>query len=208
MKPLRILIRHLPTRDDRERVYSDPDAECPLLPVDEPALDRLQTAIGSLRKGRPMPLSIYSSPVKRATRTAELVLDSLCAGRPQVDERLSNIRHPQWNGLTQMDVSDTALYRRWHSQPQSVEFPGGESLADVSRRATSFLSDLGPDSDCLIVSHSTMLQVLTCHLLGISTESIWAFYYEPYAATVIADGVLMRFNDTSSAGIDVGALYE
>jgi len=45
MKPLRILIRHLPTRDDRERVYSDPDAECPLLPVDEPALDRLQTVI-------------------------------------------------------------------------------------------------------------------------------------------------------------------
>jgi alpha-ribazole phosphatase len=95
------------------------------------------------------PFSIVHSPLGRAMRSAELVVEEMAAvGRAtpplRMDAGFSEIAQGGWEGLTDAEITarfgdSLAKWRRW---PTMFHAPGGESLDQVTRRAETALSDL------------------------------------------------------------------
>ncbi|GAG11407.1 unnamed protein product, partial [marine sediment metagenome] len=76
--------------------------------------------------------AIYSSPLKRAVKTAEII-----AGYHGLDievaPELIDFDCGDWHGLLRQEVQDKykELYDLWVNHPDKVKIPGGESLNDV-----------------------------------------------------------------------------
>ena len=113
--------------------------------------------------------AVYSSALPRAIETASYV-----AGPHRVsvttDPRLNEIHHGDWEGLSETELPDIDLYRRWREDPTSAALPGAESLGDVRDRAMEAMREIAarhPASDGLVavVSHQIVLAVLKCHVL-------------------------------------------
>lgn len=84
---------------------------------------------------------LLSSPLERARATARIIAARLGAVACQVDDRLIELGFGEWEGLTQTEIKARwpELLRAWKRAPQSVRFPGGESLEEASRRLEDFL---------------------------------------------------------------------
>ena len=113
--------------------------------------------------------AIYSSALPRAVETASYV-----AGPHRVnvitDPRLNEIHHGEWEGLSESELPDIDLYRRWREDPTSCILPGGEPLAAVHDRAVQAMREIAarhPAADGLVavVSHQIVLALLKCHIL-------------------------------------------
>jgi broad specificity phosphatase PhoE len=95
------------------------------------------------------PFAIVHSPLGRASRTAEYVVEALAAaGRASPPLRpepgLSEIAQGEWEGLTDSEISarfgdSLAAWRRW---PTRFHAPGGESLDQVAGRVEGALTSL------------------------------------------------------------------
>src|SRR5947209_6282320 len=100
--------------------------------------------------------AVYSSPLRRSLCLAdELVRVS---GAPlRTDNRLTEIGQGIWEGLYLFEIKARYpdLFERWYLRPDTVVFPGGESLRDVSRRGLSALADIfyrHPDDNVAVVT--------------------------------------------------------
>jgi broad specificity phosphatase PhoE len=85
-------------------------------------------------------VSIYSSPLKRALQTAEIIAaphDIEVTTAPE----LIDFDYGAWQGLSRNTVKDTykSLYQDWLDEPHLVKMPGGESLDDVSKKCASLV---------------------------------------------------------------------
>jgi broad specificity phosphatase PhoE len=80
-------------------------------------------------------VALYSSPLKRALRTAEII-----AGSHHVDvipaPELIDFDYGEWQGLSHGTVEEKykALHDEWLNNPHLVKVPKGESLDDVRER--------------------------------------------------------------------------
>ncbi|MEE8442225.1 MAG: histidine phosphatase family protein [Dehalococcoidia bacterium] len=119
--------------------------------------------------------TIYSSPLKRAVETAEMISDKL--GLPvQVVDDLAEVDAGALDGMTSKDMR--ARYpdfmALWDRDPGSAVMPGGESLAHAQQRAwrsaQSFL-DEHPDGTVVAVSHNFTIGTLVCKALELPLAS-------------------------------------
>lgn len=117
-----------------------------------------------------VPLAVvYSSELTRAKETAAYV-----AGPHSVsihlDPRLNEIHHGAWEGLSEEELPDLALYRRWREDPTCCTLPGAEPLEAVHARAVAAMKEIvarHAESEGLIavVSHQVVLALLKCYVL-------------------------------------------
>jgi broad specificity phosphatase PhoE len=148
--------------------------------------------------------AIYSSPVKRALDTANIV------ARYQkvavlIAEGLIDFDFGEWQSLPEQEVKKLypAILDEWHNNPDKVKMPGGESLADVRRRAVEVVSDVlsRHQGNVLLVSHRVVIKVLICYLLGLDNSHFGNISQDVGGITIFnyADGrfILTRHNDTS-----------
>lgn len=111
--------------------------------------------------------AIYTSDLSRAADTAVEIayFHELPVHR---DPRLREINQGRWEGLTVAEIRarDAELHRRWEAEPQSVTLPGGESVADVKKRALAALDEMLARHTGLIclVTHKVVLTVIRCAL--------------------------------------------
>lgn len=106
----------------------------------------------------------YSSPLRRALVTAEIV----AAGLPvSVDTRLIEIHHGSWQGRTKQDIAEQwpLEWERWNTEPQRFTPPGGEAARSVRARVEEFLSVM-EGTTILCVSHGVVIQTLLSVLIG------------------------------------------
>ena len=147
-----------------------------------------------------------SSQLLRAKKTAELALGEHRKDLLQIDERLQEIAHGQWEGLLAEEITekDPVLFKAWRDVPQSVLMPGGESLQQVLYRAWRGLNEackgLGDDDTLLIVAHDAVNRVLLCRILGLGLDRLWSFRQAPTTINLLeGDSVdnlcLVRLND-------------
>ena len=148
--------------------------------------------------------AIYSSPLKRALDTANIV-----ARRQKVEVRiadgLTDIDFGKWQSLPEQQVKRLYpdLFDQWRTNPHTVRTPGGEDLEDVTRRAVEVVNSIvcGHRGNVLLVSHRVVLKVLICHLLGLDNSHFWNIRQDVCGITIFdyADGrfVLTGHNDTS-----------
>ena len=113
--------------------------------------------------------AVYTSELPRAKETAAYVAGPHSLGTT-VDSRLNEIHHGAWEGLSEDELPDLALYRRWREDPTSCTLPGAESLEAVRDRAVAAMKEIvakHAESDGLIavVSHQVVLALLKCYVL-------------------------------------------
>jgi len=120
--------------------------------------------------------AIYSSPLKRALNTAEII-----AGYHQLSVEiasgLTDFNFGEWQGLAHQEVKDKyrSLYAEWTENPHRVKIPSGESLNDVRNRARGVVDAVISkyEGTVALVSHRVVNKVLICALLGLDNSHFW-----------------------------------
>jgi broad specificity phosphatase PhoE len=194
-----ILVRHGETEYNASEIFRGRVD----VPLNENGIKQAQL-LGEYLSGEKIDI-IYSSPLKRAVKTAEAV-----AGFHQLDvkieDSLNDIDCGEWQGLTLGEVKErySELYQDWLDTPEQVKLPGGESLADVRSRALPFVQDAVMrcgEGKIVLVSHRVVHKVLICALLGLDNSSFWSFKLDTGGITRFNYNgnrvVLTSHNDTS-----------
>jgi broad specificity phosphatase PhoE len=148
--------------------------------------------------------AIYSSPLKRALDTANIIARYQKIG-VQIAEGLIDFDYGKWQSLPEQEAKRLypTLHKEWHNNPHKVKMPGGESLEDVRRRAIGVVDDVLSkyQGSVVLVSHRVVNKVLICFLLGLDNSHFWNIKQDVGGITVFnyVDGrfVLTRHNDTS-----------
>lgn len=195
-----IIVRHGQTawnEGEGERLRGRSDLE-----LDETGIR--QAKASATRVARWEIAAIYSSPLKRAMATAEILAEPL--GR-QVQRLagLIDIDYGRWQGLslTEAEANDPGLYRLWLESPHLVAFPGGEGLGEVRKRVASALEAVltdHPGQTVVLVSHKVVCKVLLCSLLGLDNSHFWQIEQGLCAINLVEierdSPVVLLLNDT------------
>ncbi len=115
--------------------------------------------------------AIYSSPLKRALLTAQIVgrtLDLPAVVEPGFRE----INYGAWEGLTHAEIllQHADVRARWEVDPATEKPPGGETGIEVAERSLVSLRKILENDEhgnFLIVSHKTVHRLILCVTLGI-----------------------------------------
>lgn len=132
---------------------------------------------------------IYSSTLKRAFRTAEII--NTCINKEIIkDSSLNEINFGEWEGLTfdEMKLRPDYNYNEWRLNPHRVTFPGEGSLQKVSDRCLGFVKEIinsNSDKNILIVSHGGILKLVVLGILGIGLDAYSKFYMANASLSII-----------------------
>ncbi len=122
----------------------------------------------------------YTSPLGRAKRTAELVLEGRNVNIIE-DDRLLEMSFGVYEGKDLSDSSDEDLenYREGFNHPEKYVAPeGGESYEELLNRSKDFLNEIVnipeyQDKNLLISTHGVALAALLTLIKGNSLEDFW-----------------------------------
>jgi broad specificity phosphatase PhoE len=149
--------------------------------------------------------AVYSSPLKRALKTAEAIAvpKSLDVN---VAPALIDMNFGKWQGLTTVEVKRQygKIYQSWLEAPEQVTIPAGESLEDVRNRALPFLEEIVAKytgQNVVLASHRVVHKVLICSLLKIGNAAFYNVKLDTAGITRFefdkGRAVLVSHNDTS-----------
>ena len=126
---------------------------------------RQADALGLMLRGRSF-AAVLVSPLQRATETLRRA--SLDAARVRVLEELVEWDYGDYEGLTTEEIRRSVPdWTIW-----TAPVPGGESAADVGRRADLVIARaLDESDDVAIFSHGHLLRVLTARWLGLDVPA-------------------------------------
>jgi alpha-ribazole phosphatase len=152
--------------------------------------------------------TIYSSDLKRALTTAEIIAserNTEVITCPEIRE----VCFGELEGLTfdEVDQRYPEVTKSWIEGDLELTYPGGESLAAFIQRTNAFatrLRTLPPEQTILIVAHSGSLRMLICHLLGIGPQH-WHQLQLDFASLSMVEthsqgAILKSLNNTSHLG--------
>ena len=148
--------------------------------------------------------AIYSSPLKRALKTAEII-----ASNHKLDVAIAtgliDFNFGKWQGLSHQEVKDKykELYTVWTNHPDRVKMVDGESLDDVRKRAIGVVTDVIAkyEGTVVLVSHRVVNKVLICALLGLDNSHFWNIKQDTCGISTFTyeneQFILTKHNDTS-----------
>ncbi len=194
-----ILVRHGQTEWNRvERFRGRYE-----VPLNETGLAQAKKAAGRI-SAHWKPSVIFASPLGRAIQTATPIAQA-CNLIVQPCDGLVEINYGEWQGLTPAEASLRwpDLMAAWYAHPETVQFPGGESLAEARQRVISNLKDicwLQVNKEIVLVAHSGVNRLILLEILGLGNERFWHLHQDPGAINVIEekdhDFSLVSMNDT------------
>ncbi|MHB1376345.1 MAG: histidine phosphatase family protein [Candidatus Humimicrobiaceae bacterium] len=117
---------------------------------------------------------IYSSPLKRAKKTAEIINKFQNKNVDILAEKgFIDINYGKWEGKTYKEVSELypEIYFQWLKNPYNAQIPGGESLYDTQKRSWDALVDIinnNKNKIICIISHRVINKLLLSKMLGIA----------------------------------------
>ena len=194
-----LLVRHGQTEWNRvERFRGRAD-----VPLNETGLAQAR-ATGERVAAEWEPVSVYSSPLSRAVRTAEAIATHFDLP-VQIRPALADIDYGQWQGLTPDEARERwpEEVEAWFSAPQNARIPGGETLDDLRARSMSVVKELGGQHEgqtIVLVGHTVINRIILLGVLGLGNDRFWRLRQEPCAINVFeregAAFVLVSMNDT------------
>jgi alpha-ribazole phosphatase len=132
--------------------------------------------------------AVYASPRLRARETAA----ALAAARgleARLDEGLRELDFGELEGRSYDEIAatDPELYRAWMERPTTVCFPGGESFADLKKRALAALDRIRAEHEAaLVVTHGGVLRAGVAAWLSMPDEAIFRLD-QRYGGVTIVD---------------------
>ena len=146
-----------------------------------------------MRLSRIVPARVYSSPLKRAFHTAEIIMENN-SGDTVIDSRddLMEISFGLWEGLTVPEIKevDAVGYEAWSKTPFSAVPGGGESLEEVGARTCRCAKMMkeagGPGDVTFVVAHAVVLRALIAALMDIEGISLfWRLRFDNCSISVL-----------------------
>jgi probable phosphoglycerate mutase len=201
-----ILVRHGQTEWNREERFRGRAQ----VPLNETGLVQAEVT-GRRIAAEWRPTAIYSSPLSRAIKTAEVIARHFDLP-VQVHPGLTDIDYGQWEGLTPDEVRKLSpkMIDDWFNTPDSIRIPGGETLADVRARAMETINEIvarHEGQSVVVVGHTVINRIILLGVLGLSNDRFWRLRQDTCAMNCIeadmGDFTLVSLNDTCHMRLEV-----
>jgi broad specificity phosphatase PhoE len=176
-----ILVRHGETiwnREGRVQGFSDMD-------LSDVGVDQARQLALSL-KDAPI-LSIYSSPLIRAQKTARIINEYHNAPI-QIEPGLMEMDQGDFEGLTfqELMACEKSFLQKWMSDPASVQMPNGESFIELQDRAWKVIKGIiGKYESALVVSHNFTIAAILCKINNISLSQFRKVCVDTASRTIV-----------------------
>lgn len=139
------------------------------------------------RLGDPSSVKVYSSDLKRAYETAEIIFKNNSI------EKIADFREMNFGlfeGLKYEEIVGRypKLYRDWVDNPEKVKIPNGEGLRDLRKRVKDKLALIlfqQPGKTLAVVTHSGPIRVILCDALKLGLNMFWQIGQETGALNII-----------------------
>ncbi|HZE35759.1 MAG TPA: histidine phosphatase family protein [Candidatus Eisenbacteria bacterium] len=171
--------------------------------------ERQAAALGQALRHRRV-TAVYTSPLERARRTAEIAVEGLGLSVTQVHE-LRELSLGDWEGRTVEEISRLPgdPYTQWVRDPVACLPPGAEPLADVQLRVVGAMSDIAAalpnGQEALVVCHGGVISAYLAFCLGLPLGSIWRLTLSNGSITEVAPPIVRSVNSTRHlAGLAAG----
>lgn len=133
---------------------------------------------------------IFTSPLQRASKTAEAIARRHSAVPYFEDVALLEIHHGEWQGLYTDDVKTRFAegLHEWRHHPTRSQMPAGESFSNVLKRVLDFKERLlveYEDRTVLISTHDVVVKILIADALGMNMDRINRFWITNASISVI-----------------------
>ncbi len=119
---------------------------------------------------------VYSSPLGRTLRTAEIATENKDLDIKK-DERIKEINMGKWEGTRSKMIKKRfpGIYHDFWKNPHEYEPISGESFYDVKRRTESFLKEIvsNDDGNILVVSHGCASKLMMSYFEGRPLRDLW-----------------------------------
>ncbi len=111
--------------------------------------------------------NIYTSPLKRAVQTAEII-GGFLNKQPATEENFKEMRLGPWEGMREEEIKRKypEEWRTWNTRPAELVFAGRETLEELQGRLLNGLEKIKSKSDgkgILVVTHVAIIRVLLLH---------------------------------------------
>ncbi|MFZ4437984.1 MAG: histidine phosphatase family protein [Syntrophales bacterium] len=114
--------------------------------------------------------AVYSSPLKRAYQTAQII-NKMHNAPIYLEPGLMEMDQGDFEGLSfqELKACNKDFLQRWIQDPAFVTMPNGESLAELQKRAWPVVAEIIDKAEnALIVSHSFTIAAILCKVQNIS----------------------------------------
>lgn len=156
---------------------------------------------------------VYSSPLKRAIKTAEIISGS---EKVIIDEKIYELDFGPLEGVEygdidkiQVELLDDNLVkvRTFFGTPDSyVPFEGGETYDSIFKRAEEFLEYIKKqyknNENILVVSHATFIHVLISIIEKIPLSQLWSSIHIPNCSVSV-----IEYTENEFKVIELGKIY-
>ncbi len=196
------LIRHGETEGNREGYFRG-RADFPL---NETGIEQAK-ALAEELKATGIKI-IYSSPLSRAFKTAEILAEATGA-KVVVEEAFTNINLGPWEGKKKEEVKKKypELFDIWVNYPEKLRLEGAETLQEVQHRSFEALKRIVKEcferniERIAVVTHRAVLKPLIAAALEIKEPYFWKIQVETASYSILShDGkrgfILKLLNQT------------
>ena len=152
--------------------------------------------------------SIRVSPMQRCEETISPWINSKYSRGMKsytIDESLIEMDYGLWSGRKLSSLSREKMWKEIQEKPSTVQFPQGERMKSMQKRALTSVSSALSESKNgthLFVSHGDVLKAVVASLLKMKLDDFQSLVIDPASVTVIDfDGSksrLLAFNDSHS----------
>ena len=153
---------------------------------------------------RELPFTLYTSPIPRATETAQVIAGAL-ALTPETLEDLKEADAGELEGLTsaQMRERFPAFADLWTADSGTAQMPSGESLTQVQERAwrsVGLMQERHQGQVVVAVTHNFVVQTIICKVLQVPIHTSRRFRQDLGSITRLElaeeRSVLVSLNET------------
>ncbi len=126
----------------------------------------------------PAGVCVFSSPLLRARRSAEIVCGALGLDPPRVVEEFIELDLGRWEGETYESLmeKEPGRMRAHYADIVRSKAPGGESLDDLARRVRPALERIAEEAEgsaAFVVAHAAVNRVILLDALGSPLENFF-----------------------------------
>ncbi len=170
-----ILVRHGQALSNVERRLAGRMDGIPLTAEGVRQAEEAASLLKSAGSGRGIS-AIYSSPIKRAADTADIMAKKCGVAGVTIDKRLTEIEMGSFTGMTfeQIRKEYGNIFERFYNHDAEIEGKGVESFRHLRSRITDMMREVKSrdyDGDVVLVTHKDPVVAVLAEELGISSRN-------------------------------------